>query len=129
MRRGAAAGVQAVLEIFGVVLMYVAAGAVLLAAVGHAPLAGREVDVEEDDEVRLGQAELDVFEVVEPVEEGRLPLRRQLRALVDGVRGRVPVGENHAAPLIILPPVGHIRGVTVDGVKDARRAGVDVLRL
>ena len=129
VRGGAAAGVQAELEVFGVVLVYVPAGAVFLAPVGHAPLAGGEVDVEENDEVGPGEAELHVFEVIEPVEEGRLLSRGQLRALVDGIAGRVAVGEHHAAILIILPPVGHIRGVAVDGVEYARRAGVDVLGL
>ena len=86
--------------------------------------AGGHIQIEH--QVRLGQTQLAELKLIQPPEEGVPFLRRQLRRLVDGVGGGVPVAEHQSPLLVPIPPILPVGGVAVYGEKRGGSVGIHV---
>ena len=129
MRSGEAADAQTVFQIRLILLMDVGLGVEFFLSVLHPLERGRQVHVQIEHQIRARQTHLAVLEIVQPVKEGRQLRLGQLRALMDGVGGRVAVGEDQAAVFINLAPVSAVGRIAVDREKRGRCISVDVRRV
>ena len=83
--------------------------------------------VQIDHQIRPGQAQLVVLELVQPAEKGLPLLRGTLGPLMDGVGGGVAVGQDEPAVLIVLAPHLAPGGVAVHSVEGGGGIGAYVL--
>ena len=128
MRSGKAADAQTVFQICLILLMDVGLGVEFFLPVLHPLERGRQVHVQIEHQIRARQTHLAILEIVQPVKEDRQLRLGQLRALMDGVGGRVAVGEDQAAVFIALAPVGAV-GRIADREERGRGISVDVRRV
>ena len=115
-------------EIAGAVLVDIPPAA-RAAAVFDQPLRDRRGHVQVHGEVRPGQTQPAVLEILQPGDEAVPPVPRQLRHLVDHVGRGVAVGQDQQAGAVGLPPFPAEARVAVHGEKGGGRVGVHVRRV
>ena len=97
--------------------MYVRLSVVPGLAPTHAAGSGLYIHIKVNDEVGARQPHLYIFKICKPVEEIRKLIIRELAALMHGVGGRVPIGQDEPAVFVYLAPIVTVGGEAVDSIK------------